>query len=190
MLRISQSTLYDRISLVAQVLDIRVRKGTGRPHRVNLALDRLRERQDPTTLRLVVQARLPRGQTRPSRFEYQRVGSWLIDSRTPQAVARVRAELANLMHTLDKISLDRPPEPRELCETITAGGLGPATDLGLMRELERRGGRPGIDLGDVHEQALHVEIKGLVAPPARAPAPPAPNMTPDEYWHRYGHLPF
>ena len=174
---------------MAQLLDIRVRKGAGRRHRINLALDRVRERHDPTTLRVVVQANLPRGQSRPSRLQYQRVGSWLIDCRTPEAVAHVRAELANLMHGMDR-SLDRSPERREGCETVTTGGLEGASDADLMRELERRGGRPGIDLGDIPEKALHVEIKGPVAPSARAPAPPAPNMTPDEYWHRYGHLPF
>ncbi len=175
---------------MGQLLDIRVRKGAGRPHHVSLALDRLRERQDPTTLRLVVQARLPRGQSRPSRLQYQRVGSYLIDCRTPQAVAHVRAELANLLHTLNNISLDRPPEPQERCEAITAGGLGPATDAALMRELERRGGRLQIDVTDIPTQLLHVEIKRPAAPQASPPAPPAPSMTPDEYWHRYGHLPF
>ncbi len=88
---------------MGQLLDIRVRKGKGRPHRVNLALDRLRERQDPTTLRLVVQANLPRGQSKPSRLQYQRLGSYLIDCRTPQAVAHVRAELANVMLSLSHL---------------------------------------------------------------------------------------
>ena len=137
---------------MAQLLDIRVRKGAGRLHRINLALDRLRERQDPTTLRVVVQANLPRGQSRPSRLQYQRVGSYLIDCRTPEAVAHVRAELASLMHGMDKVSQERPQEP-------------PNADL--MR--------------------CHAEVKRPAMPPA---SPPAPSMSPDEYWHRYGHLPF
>jgi hypothetical protein len=82
-------------------VDIRVRKGAGRPHRVNAALDRLRERQDPTTLRVVVQANLPRGQARPSRLEYQRVTSWLVDCRTPEAVQTVLGILDKLIASWD-----------------------------------------------------------------------------------------
>jgi hypothetical protein len=76
-----------------------------RPHRVNAALDRLRERQDPTTLRLVVQARLPRGQGRPARYEYQRVASWRIDCRTQVAVKHVRACLRDLIREIDRVQL-------------------------------------------------------------------------------------
>jgi hypothetical protein len=89
---------------MTQPFDIRVRKGAGRPHRTSLSLDRLRERQGPTTLRVVVQANLPRGQSRPSRLEYQRIGSYMIDCRTPEAVQHVRACLKSLMRDLDHTS--------------------------------------------------------------------------------------
>jgi hypothetical protein len=90
---------------VGEVIDIVVRRGTGRPHRVNISLDRLRDSQGPATLRLVVQARLPRGQGRPSRHEYQRVASWLIDCRTPVAVTHVRASIRDLMREIDRTHL-------------------------------------------------------------------------------------
>jgi hypothetical protein len=88
---------------MTQPFDIRVRKGAGRPHRTSLSLDRLHERQGSTTLRVVVQANLPRGQSRPSRLEYQRIGSYLIDCRTPEAVQHVRACLKGLMRDLDRL---------------------------------------------------------------------------------------
>src|SRR5579864_3691422 len=101
---------------MAQPPDIRVRRGTGRPHRTSLALDRLREREGATTLRVVVQANLPRGQGRPSRLEYQRVGSWLIDCRSPADVVHVRAGLANLMRTLSHAEKNEQPSPAQ--ETV------------------------------------------------------------------------
>ena len=90
---------------MAQIFDIRVRKGAARQHRINLALDRLRATGGPTTLRIVVQARLPRGQNRPVRYEYQRVGSWLVDCRTPRAAMGVRAWLGDEIRRLDRVRL-------------------------------------------------------------------------------------
>jgi hypothetical protein len=90
---------------MAQIVDIRVRKGRGRIHRINLALDRLRATGGPTTLRVVIQARLPRGQTRPVRYEYQRVGSWLVDCRSPTAAMVVRSWLGDQVRALDRVCL-------------------------------------------------------------------------------------
>jgi hypothetical protein len=90
---------------MAQIVDIRVRKGKGRIHRINLALDRLRATGGPTTLRVVIQARLPRGQTRPVRYEYQRVGSWLLDCRSPTAAMVVRSWLGDQVRRLDRVRL-------------------------------------------------------------------------------------
>jgi hypothetical protein len=90
---------------MAHIFDIRVRKGRARIHRINLALDRLRATGGPTTLRVVVQARLPRGQGRPVRYEYQRVASWLVDCRTPRAAMGVRAWLGDQVRRLDRVRL-------------------------------------------------------------------------------------
>jgi hypothetical protein len=43
---------------MAQIVDIRVRKGRARIHRINLALDPLRASGGPTNLRVVIQARV------------------------------------------------------------------------------------------------------------------------------------
>jgi len=68
--------------LQEMAVDIRVRRGKARSHRVNAALDRQRERQLPTSLRVVIEANLPPGQDRPSRMEYQRIASWMIECRS------------------------------------------------------------------------------------------------------------
>lgn len=106
---------------MSQSSDIRVRKGAGRPHRINLALDRLRERQGATTLRLVLQANLPRGQGRPSRLQYQRLTSYLVDCGSPAAVTRVREALANLMDKLSDPAEDEqclPIQPAQVRRNI------------------------------------------------------------------------
>jgi hypothetical protein len=92
---------------VPQIVDIRVRKGAGRLHKINLALDRLKATGGPTTLRVVIQARLPRGQTRPVRYEYQRVGSWLIDCRTARAAVGTTAWLGAAIRKLDRLKFKR-----------------------------------------------------------------------------------
>ena len=87
-------------------MDFRVRRGKARSHRVNAALDRFKERQSgpnpPTTsLRIVVEMNLPRGQERPSRLEYQRITSWMIDCRTPEAAGFARRAFRDLIRKLD-----------------------------------------------------------------------------------------
>lgn len=117
--------------------NIRVRKGAGRPHRINLALDRLRERAGPTTLRVVVQANLPRGQGRPSRLQYQRVGSWLIDCQSPADVAHVRSELANLMGAFPHPNKDEQRSTGQEA-TVESPALGDAeVDPELKRVFQR-----------------------------------------------------
>jgi hypothetical protein len=115
-----------------------VRRGAGRPHRVNAALDRLRERlkepnAGPVQLRVVVQARLPRGQARPVQLEYQRIASWLIDCRTSEAVTHSRQQLRALMQSLDRVSLPLPPLERAPIDLRAVSGDE------LLAELDRRG---------------------------------------------------
>jgi len=92
--------------LQEMAVDIIVRRGKARTHRVNAALDRLRERQSgpnppaSTRLRIVIEANLPRGQERPSRMEYQRIASWMIDCRTAEAVEHVRNSIRENLHQL------------------------------------------------------------------------------------------
>jgi hypothetical protein len=122
---------------VAQPFDIRVRRGTGRPHRVNVALDRLRERLQepgaaPTQLRLVLEARLPRGQARPVLLEYQRIATWMMDCRTSEAVTHARRELRALMNHWDRVSLPVPPLVRAIDPRAVPDGE-------LLAELDRRG---------------------------------------------------
>ena len=107
---------------MGNLADIVVSPGKARSHRVNAALDRLREQPTPppTRLRVLVEVNLPRGQRRPPRLEYQRVASTMIDCRTPEAARYVRRMLAHLMRRLHGMSL-RPdaffaqeyPEERE-----------------------------------------------------------------------------
>jgi hypothetical protein len=55
----------------------------------------------------VIQARLPRGQTRPVRYEYQRVASWLVDCRTARAALGATAWLGTGIRKLDRVKLNR-----------------------------------------------------------------------------------
>jgi len=65
---------------VAEPFDILVRRGAARSHRVNALLDRPKESgRGPVQLRVVIQARLPRGQTRPVHLEHQRIASMMVD---------------------------------------------------------------------------------------------------------------
>ena len=149
---------------MAQPPDIRVRKGAGRPHRVNLALDRLRERQGPTTLRVLIQANLPRGQGRPSRLQYQRVGSWLIDCGNPEAVAHVRAELAGLMDALAHPEKNKECSPAH--EAVAQAPARAADDPGRKAFLHRIA-------------QLRGEAPASPAPPEPAPPKPTPLTVED-----------
>ena len=84
------------------MLDFIVSPGKARPHRVNAALDRQRERQLPTRLRIVIEANLPRGQDRPPRMEYQRLASWMIDCRSSDVAVNVRHVLRDFLRRLKR----------------------------------------------------------------------------------------
>lgn len=154
---------------MAQQHDIAVRKGAGRPHRISLALDRLRERQGRTTLRVVVQANLPRGQGRPSRLLYQRVGSYLIDCTNPEAVAHARAELEKLMHRL--------AHPAKEVIAVAPAARGGAEDDPELKRLVQR---------PAHEAPASSAREGR--PPEASLPKPAPlepaQPTAEELWQR------
>lgn len=146
---------------------IRVRKGTGRSHRINLALDRLHERQGPTTLRLVLQAHLPRGQERPSRLEYQRVGSYLVDCGSPEALARVREALGSLMQTLTDQSVAPPTQEPSPRPDPTLTEVDPGLQKVLRRFAEIRGELPKKPARETR-------------PSVQAPPPPPTPLTIEE----------
>jgi hypothetical protein len=100
---------------------------------VSAALDRIREQGNAsrlTTLRVVVEANLPRGQNRPPRLEYQRLTSYRVDCHTPEAFQHARATVNKVMKSLDGISLPEPVAPVDLRAV-------PWQDL--LAELDRRG---------------------------------------------------
>src|SRR5215469_6167406 len=98
--------------LVAQPFDILVRRGASRSHRVNALLDRLKESgTGPVQLRVVIQARLPRGQSRPVHLEHQRIASVMIDCRTPEAADHARKTVLRAVRSLPRKSLSQGKEP-------------------------------------------------------------------------------
>src|SRR5215469_1141721 len=119
--------------LVAQPFDILVRRGAARSHRVNALLDRLKESgTGPVQLRVVIQARLPRGQARPVQLEYQRVHSTMIDCRTPEAADHARRTVLRAEKSLHRTSISQVGEPESI-------DLRAVPWEQLLDELDKRG---------------------------------------------------
>ena len=111
---------------MALPIDIRVRAGKSRDHRISNALDNLQTAGGPVTLRVVVEANLPRrSKGRKQAREYQRITSYLVDSRSPEALAHVRKQLRNLMRELNGAILEAP---------ITLPALPPSPPATVGRE--------------------------------------------------------
>ena len=78
---------------------------------MNALLNRLKETGvGPVQLRVVIQARLPRGQARPVQLEYQRIASMMIDCRTPEAADHARRTVLRAVQSLDRKSLSQVEE--------------------------------------------------------------------------------
>lgn len=91
---------------MAQPIDIRVRKGRGRSHRLSISLDNLKAAGGPVSLRVVVEANLPRrSKGRRQVREYQRMASYLVDCRTPEVINYVRRKLRDTLIELDRTTL-------------------------------------------------------------------------------------
>lgn len=94
-----------------RLIDIRVRRGRARQHRISNALDALKAAGGPVTLRLTVEAYLPRRAAgRREAREYQRITSYLIDCRRPEAVRHVFLSLREIMRQLDRTAPAVPEE--------------------------------------------------------------------------------
>src|SRR6516164_6976161 len=92
---------------MAKTFDIRLRRGRGRGHRVDNALNRLATEDGPATLRVELQCYLPRrrnpGQGRP---EYQRMGAtFLVDCKNNAALAYVGRQIRECLRKLDRASI-------------------------------------------------------------------------------------
>ena len=87
---------------MSEPIDIRVRKGKGRSHRMSIALDNLKAAGGPVSLRVVVEANLPRrSKGRRQAREYQRITSYMVDCRAQEAVRFTRNTIDELMRFLD-----------------------------------------------------------------------------------------
>lgn len=73
---------------------------------MNAILDRLKESgTGPVQLRVLIQARLPRGQGRPAKLAYQRLGSTMLDCRTVEASLHARRAIRAAVQALHRVSL-------------------------------------------------------------------------------------
>ena len=137
--------------LVAQPFDILVRRGAARSHRVDALLDRLKESgAGPVQLRVLIQARLPRGQARPVRLEYQRLASTMIGCRIPEAADHARRTVLRALQSLNRVSLSQAVEPEKVdLRTV------PWEDL--LNELDRRG-IAAVDFENVPDAILRREF--------------------------------
>jgi hypothetical protein len=93
-----------------------VRRGKALSHTVRAAWDR---HSGPTSLRLVVEADLPRGQARPSRLQYQRLDSWIVDCRTTEAADYAPAAIRELMRQLDGKVVAEHTQEQDRPESLT-----------------------------------------------------------------------
>lgn len=119
--------------LVGKPFDILVRPGTARQHRVNALLDRLKESgAGPVQLRVLIQARLPRGNARPVQLEYQRITSVMVDCRTPEAAQHARRAIRSAIQALNRARISEPERPRKVDIQTVPGEI-------LLDELDRRG---------------------------------------------------